>query len=112
MNKSMKAKRRDAAPGDLTMAGLQNYEIKNNGAHIIIHAPAGRVDYWPGTGKYRKGNSKTKYGFDQMIQECFGGEVQSKDDQIQSLKNHVSALQNQIDDMLDRLEAMENLSRY
>jgi len=28
------------------------FEIKNNGAHLIVEGSKGFIDYWPGTGKW------------------------------------------------------------
>lgn len=42
---------RDKAPRKLKSAGYR-FDVKNNGAHIIIYGASVTVDFWPGTGKW------------------------------------------------------------
>lgn len=41
----------------LTEEGI-SFERKNNGAHLIVETSNGKIDYWPGTGRWisRKGD--------------------------------------------------------
>lgn len=47
-SKSRRAKHRQNSTAILKAKGIP-FESKNGGAHLIVD---GRIDYWPGTGKY------------------------------------------------------------
>lgn len=36
--------------------GVQ-FEVKNFGHHLIVHAPEGVIDFWPGTGLWKDRNN-------------------------------------------------------
>ena len=48
------------------LALLAHYEVEytthNNGNHIILHTPKGRIDYWPTTGTYSAKGKVRKWG--------------------------------------------------
>jgi len=46
-----RAENRESSRRILEDRGI-DYDSKNGGAHLIIFYPGGRVDFWPGTGKY------------------------------------------------------------
>jgi hypothetical protein len=61
------SQRRAGKRGDadrlLTAAGVK-FEWSNGGAHLIVHAPDGRViDFWPGTSKWTiRGEAEVRRG--------------------------------------------------
>lgn len=46
-----RAANRCRSTGMLTGLGLQ-FEVKNDGAHLIVRHEGQTVDFWPGTGKF------------------------------------------------------------
>ena len=46
-----RANNRQSSPHMLKAAGF-DFEVKNNGAHLIVSGPAGVADFWPGTGRF------------------------------------------------------------
>jgi hypothetical protein len=46
-----RASNRATSPELLKQAGIA-FELKNGGAHLVIRAHGGTVDFWPGTGKW------------------------------------------------------------
>ena len=49
--KAKKLKNQECSTGMLKKLGI-NIESKNNGNHLIIPARAGKIDFWPSTGKW------------------------------------------------------------
>ena len=47
-----RASNRQSGPEVLRAAGIQ-FQIKNDGAHLIVQARDHVIDYWPGTGKWQ-----------------------------------------------------------
>lgn len=43
---------RERSSAILTEHGVP-YEVKNNGAHLVVTHPNGIADFWPGTGLYQ-----------------------------------------------------------
>ena len=58
--------RRGGAPERLTTAGIL-FEVKNSGAHVIVKAGVGKIDFWPGTTKWIDRNGGRGYGIDNLI---------------------------------------------
>jgi hypothetical protein len=57
-----RAEKRADSPKVLKRHGIK-FEIKNNGAHLIVHGHSIAVDFWPGTGKWIvRGAGKRGYG--------------------------------------------------
>lgn len=52
-----RAENRQDSAGMLRTAGLR-FEVKNIGAHLIVHALGMTVDFWPGTGMWIVRNPK------------------------------------------------------
>lgn len=48
-SKLRRAEHREHAPLALARRGFY-FEVKNEGAHLIVRAALGKIDYWPGTG--------------------------------------------------------------
>lgn len=48
-SKLRRAEYRDNAPQILTSRKIQ-FDIRNDGAHLIVHCTGGKIDFWPGTG--------------------------------------------------------------
>lgn len=48
-SKLKRAEHREHAPLVLESRGFY-FEVKNEGAHLIVDAALGKIDYWPGTG--------------------------------------------------------------
>jgi len=48
-SKQRRAEHREYAPKVLADRGF-HFEAKNGGAHLIVDAALGKIDYWPGTG--------------------------------------------------------------
>jgi len=46
-----RAKNRESSKQILINAGIE-FEVKNNGAHLIIISASGLIDFWPGTGQW------------------------------------------------------------
>jgi hypothetical protein len=46
-----KAHNREGSPALLTAAGIA-FDVRNNGAHLIVSHNGLVVDFWPGTGKW------------------------------------------------------------
>ena len=71
VNEARQAKRasnRDTSAQLLRDAGI-SFESKNMGAHLIVKAPTGFVDFWPGTGRWIvRGSSRANYGVKRLIQ--------------------------------------------
>ena len=64
---------RDYAQAALEQRGI-NFEIKNFGAHIIVDGPHGKIDYWPGTGRWICRISKRRmFGIRSLLQYVDGG---------------------------------------
>ena len=42
---------REQSAAMLAEAGIE-YASKNNGAHLIVESNLGKIDFWPGTGKW------------------------------------------------------------
>ena len=60
-SKERRSNNRCRSTGMLTGLGLQ-FEIKNDGAHLIVRHEGQAVDFWPGTGKYKPRKPGTQYG--------------------------------------------------
>lgn len=60
-SKERRSNNRCRSTGMLTGLGLQ-FEIKNDGAHLIVRHNGLTVDFWPGTGKYIPRTPKAKHG--------------------------------------------------
>lgn len=43
------------------------FEIKNNGAHLIVEGNECYIDFWPGTGKWITRNGKRGFGVRNLI---------------------------------------------
>lgn len=63
MGQEARAGKRGEADRLLTAAGVK-FEWRNGGAHLIVHAPDGRVvDFWPGTSKWTiRGETEVRRG--------------------------------------------------
>jgi hypothetical protein len=46
-----RASNRAASAGILIRAGIK-FESKNQGAHLVVASNRGKIDFWPGTGKW------------------------------------------------------------
>ena len=63
---------RKSAPDKLRAAGI-SFTEHNKGAHLIIDA-GGRIDFWPGTGRWIVfGSKKKQEGIDNLIVFCKSG---------------------------------------
>ena len=51
VHQEKRAANRSSSAQILTDAGIR-FEVKNGGAHLIVHGARGVIDFWPGTGKY------------------------------------------------------------
>lgn len=60
-SKERRSNNRCRSTGMLTGLGLQ-FEIKNDGAHLVVRHNGLTVDFWPGTGKYIPRTPKAKHG--------------------------------------------------
>jgi hypothetical protein len=47
--KRRRANNRKRCPDRLTQANIR-FDTRNEGAHLIVYADSGTIDYWPGTG--------------------------------------------------------------
>ena len=54
-----RAKNRETSRKRLEEAGIE-FEVKNDGAHLIVTGNGRTIDFWPGTGKYHVRNSPKK----------------------------------------------------
>jgi hypothetical protein len=62
-----RASNRSDSPQLLADAGL-GFEIKNDGAHLIVAAGSKTVDFWPGTGLWIvRGTAIRRRGVDRLI---------------------------------------------
>jgi hypothetical protein len=44
------------------------FESSNNGAHLIVEGPTGKIDFWPGTGKWiDRSDGKAKRGVRKLV---------------------------------------------
>lgn len=60
-----------ASSAELLMSAGIAFEEKNGGAHLIVKAPSGLVDFWPGTGRWIvRGSSRAQYGVKRLIDGC------------------------------------------
>jgi hypothetical protein len=65
-----RASNRAQSPGCLRDAGFA-FEVKNDGAHLLVHGPAGLIDFWPGTGLWIvRGTSWRGHGVFKLIKFC------------------------------------------
>jgi hypothetical protein len=49
------------------------FEIKNNGAHLIVKGKNGLIDFWPGTGKFKTRSGIHGRGVFNLIKICRKG---------------------------------------
>ncbi len=59
MSKEKRANNR-AFSANLLVTSGHKYESKNDGAHLIVDCPTGRIDYWPGTGAWIQRHTLTR----------------------------------------------------
>ena len=50
------------------------FEIKNDGAHLIVTGTKGLIDFWPGTGKYITRTGMKGRGVFNLLKLCNIGE--------------------------------------
>jgi len=50
----------------LTEHGIE-FESKNNGVHLIITFDAGKIDFWPSTGKWTPRGERSGRGISKLI---------------------------------------------
>jgi hypothetical protein len=60
-SKERRAANRCRSTGMLTGLGLQ-FEVKNDGAHLIVRHEGQTIDFWPGTGKFIPREPGAKHG--------------------------------------------------
>lgn len=48
------------------------FEVKNNGAHLIVESTEGKIDFWPGTGKWITRNGLRGFGVMNLISHIKG----------------------------------------
>jgi hypothetical protein len=51
---------------NLTKEGIP-FEIKNNGAHLIVEGNSCFIDYWPGTGRWNSRDGVSGFGVRSLI---------------------------------------------
>ncbi len=50
----------------LRKAGVR-FETRNGGAHLIVEGQGGKIDFWPGTGKWIDRNRKNGRGINSLL---------------------------------------------
>jgi hypothetical protein len=60
-NKLRRAANRERSAGMLQGLGIQ-FEVKNDGAHLIVRHEGQTVDFWPGTGKFIPRAPRSRHG--------------------------------------------------
>ena len=43
------------------------FEVKNNGAHLIVEGNEGFIDYWPGTGRWNDRKGPKGFGITNLL---------------------------------------------
>lgn len=67
-----RADNRESSAKMLAAAGLA-FEVKNDGAHLIVKANGRTVDFWPGTGLWVvRGTNERRRGVRRLIQQLGG----------------------------------------
>ena len=61
-----RASNRETSPEVLKENGVK-FESKNLGAHLIVEAKTGKIDFWPGTGKWIARNGRRGAGVFPLI---------------------------------------------
>ena len=62
-----RASNREQSTALLEAAGIV-FEVKNNGAHLIVEGPDSYVDFWPGTGRWIvRSNKKAGFGVRNLL---------------------------------------------
>lgn len=64
-----RASNRESCKDILDAKGVM-YERKNEGAHLIVSGKLGKIDYWPGTGKFIARNGKQGRGIVNLLKLC------------------------------------------
>ena len=73
--RELKAKRRAEAPIKLDEAGIA-WTTANDCVHIIVVGEHGRVDFWPGTEKWKQQHGHIHgYGIEQLIRDVKRGKI-------------------------------------
>lgn len=44
-----------------------DFESRNGGAHLIVNSKGRRIDFWPGTGRWRDHNGRTGFGIRRLL---------------------------------------------
>lgn len=60
-NKLRRASNRERSCSLLRYLGV-DFDVKNDGAHLIVRHEGQTFDFWPGTGKYKPRTPGTPYG--------------------------------------------------
>ncbi len=68
-SKKLRLAGREAGPARLAELGLK-FDTSNNGAHLLVHAPGRRINFWPGTGRWHDPGTGAK-GFNPKTLEIF-----------------------------------------
>lgn len=50
----------------LEKAGIP-FEVKNAGAHLIVESGQGKIDFWPGTGKWKMRSGREGRGVKELV---------------------------------------------
>lgn len=67
--KLKRANNRESSPKILQERGI-TFELKNNGAHLVVTHNNKVADFWPGTGKYQvRGSGKYKRGVFNLLKD-------------------------------------------
>lgn len=65
-SRTKRAKNRQSGAEQLTTAGVV-FVSRNMGAHLIVGSGDDRVDYWPGTGKWKAVDGKQGRGIKGLL---------------------------------------------
>ena len=68
-SKKLRLAGRTAGPARLAELGLK-FDTSNSGAHLLVHAPGRRINFWPGTGRWHDPGTGAK-GFNLKTLEIF-----------------------------------------
>lgn len=57
-SKKLRKEGRESGPARLAKLGL-TFDTGNGGAHLLVHAPGRRINFWPGTGRWHDPGTTT-----------------------------------------------------
>lgn len=58
--------KREAAADCLQKLGI-NFYTHNRGVHLIVNANGYRIDFWPGTGRWKSYNRREGFGIETLL---------------------------------------------